>query len=66
MNPQPFFSWHLTLGDMLTVIFIGGPVIWGAVQMKFILTEFRPHRHSEKRGPLTTDGIEYPRSLGKS
>lgn len=63
MNPQPFFSWHMDLGNALTLVIIGGPLIYGLVSILTVIRDYVPHKHIEKSGTLDVDGISYPRSM---
>jgi hypothetical protein len=52
---------------ILQALFIVVPIIGtGYLAYKrlwWTLGEYRPHAHGEKDGPLTVDGIRYPRSM---
>lgn len=66
MNIEPIFSWHLDLGNIVTVFFIGIPAIIGVVKFYWTLGQYPPHLHAEKKGPLRAEGILYPKSTGKN
>ncbi len=34
-------------------------------RLSWILNEHRPHTHGEKEGPLTAEGVRYPREMEK-
>jgi len=62
-DTQPFFVWHLTLGDILMLLFIGIPAIFGVVKIFLVLSDYVPHKHIEEKGQLHKEGISYPRGM---
>jgi hypothetical protein len=63
VNPQPFFTWHIDFGNILSIVCIAGPVVFVISKFIWIFQDYPPHRHREENGPLRASGVDYPRKM---
>lgn len=55
--------WRIIIqaGFIVIPLLLGGYVAWK--RLWWVLTEYRPHYHTEDDAPLHAAGIRYPRSM---
>lgn len=61
---MPGSFWHIDIGNVLSIVCIAGPLMYGIAKIYTILNDYTPHKHTERSGhQLNADGISYPRSM---
>lgn len=62
-QPKELDWLRLVVQAALIVVPIIAAGVLGYQKLWWTLTEYRPHAHREKNGPLRSEGIAYPRNM---